>query len=151
MAFSRAGKQAMIFTTEQSQSSTSIRMACQLVLNSSSTGVSSQKGGTVEILVCLGSISESCMHLSVRYCTSLLHTKDFEQMNPTLALLCLCFGGLSVGDFSVDFNFYFLFKFKQHRQLNKMLGLRPCKQKEKTVTLPGKRPRRQSVETTRTR
>lgn len=65
MAFSRASKQAMIFTTEQSQSSTFIRMACQLLLMSSSTGVSSQKGGTVEILVCLGSIFESCMQASL--------------------------------------------------------------------------------------
>lgn len=28
---------------------------------------------------------------SGQYCTSLLHTQDFEQMNPTLALLCLGF------------------------------------------------------------
>lgn len=65
MAFSRASKQAMIFTTEQSESSTFIRMVCQLLLKSSSTGVSRQKSGTVEILVCLGIIFESCMQVSV--------------------------------------------------------------------------------------
>lgn len=50
---------------------------------------------------------------SGQYCTSLLHTQDFEQMNPTLALLCLGFSGGGVdGGFFVDFNFSFLFKFK---------------------------------------
>lgn len=88
MAFSRAGKQAMIFTTEQSQSS--IRMACQLVLNSSSTGVSSQKGGTVEILVCLGSISESCMQVSLHDTARVSYTQRTLSRWILLLLFFVC-------------------------------------------------------------
>lgn len=45
---------------------------------------------------------------------SLLQAHDSEQMNPALALLCLGFWGVFDGAFFVDFNFPFLFEFKQH-------------------------------------